>query len=251
MPLSTTFYGSARRYDRGQLLIFFTTEVPARFPICFGQPRGFLDSIVVLMVLPRLKERTDMVNAACDLGVEPQVQNAQRDHVAAFDTSHYCWLLLWPLPIRFWRLCRDLLCNRKWLYNLFVEIYHARQGISSVSMPCPPLSFFSVLWSSVITLLPVKRRKQHENGSFLTGIVLSFWSSGELATRSMNTKNSDKLVIYKLGRLYRSRIANGITKSIEIQEQYDTFWFQRSHVHQDQASGETITILWFLVNTYC
>ena len=59
--------------------------------------------------------------------------------------------------------------------TLSVEIYsRARQGISLSINALSALVFLLVCsWSSVITLLPVKRRKQHEKTySFLTGIVL-------------------------------------------------------------------------------
>ena len=50
--------------------------------------------------------------------------------------------------------------------------------------------------------------------SFLTGIVLVIlvlWGISHQIEASMNTKNSDKLVIYNWGD-YRSRLAQGIHK---------------------------------------
>ena len=63
-------YGSARRYDRGQLLILFTTvKYQLGFLSVLASHVAFSIPIVVLMVLPRLKEMNgDMIHAAYDLG---------------------------------------------------------------------------------------------------------------------------------------------------------------------------------------
>ena len=81
-------YGSARRYDRGQLLdSLYDGEVPARFPICLASHVAFSIPIVVLMVLPTTQGNEPGYGQCCLwLGRLPSA-NAQRDHVAVSDIA--------------------------------------------------------------------------------------------------------------------------------------------------------------------
>ena len=159
----------------------------------------------------------DMVNAAYDLGAT-QVQMLKEIMLPVSDTSHYCWLL-YGLTYSARRLCRDLLCNRKWFYNLVcVEIYsRARQGISlSINALSALVFLFSVLLVIGYYFITRERRKQHEKlYSFLTGIVLVIlvlWGISHQIEASMNTKNSDKLVIYNWGDYIDPELLTEFTK---------------------------------------
>ena len=62
--------------------------------------------------------------------------------------------------------------------------------------------------------------------SFLTGIVLVIlilWGISHQIEASMNTKNSDKLVIYNWGDYIDPELLKEFTKETGIQVQYDTF----------------------------
>ena len=194
-------HGSTRRYDRGQLLILFTTvKYQLGFLSVLASHVAFSIPIVVLMVLPRLRNEPGYGQCGLWLGSYPSA-NAQRDHVAVSDTSHYC-RLLYGLYLFAWRLCRDLLCNRKWLYNLVCEVYsRARQGISlSINALSALVFLFSVLL--VIGYHFITREK--EEAAWKT-LFIPNWDCpchsdplgiSHQIEASMNTKNSDKLVIY-------------------------------------------------------
>ena len=82
------------------LILFTTVKYQLGFLSVLASHVAFSIPIVVLMVLPRLKEMNrDMVNAAYDLGAT-QVQMLKEIMFAVSDTSHYCWLLYGLLPIR-------------------------------------------------------------------------------------------------------------------------------------------------------
>lgn len=150
------------------LILFTTVKYQLGFLSVLASHVAFSIPIVVLMVLPRLKEMNrDMVNAAYDLGAT-QVQMLKEimlPYLTPAIIAGYFMAFTYSLD----DFAVTFFVTGNGFTTLSVEIYsRARQGISSVSMPCPPLSFSLVCsWSSVITLSPVKRRKQHEKTLFI------------------------------------------------------------------------------------
>ena len=65
----------------------------------------------------------------------------------------------------------------------------------------------------------------------------------------MNTKNSDKLVIYNWGDYIDPELLTEFTKETGIQVQYDTFDSNEA-MYTKIKQGEPPTILRFLVNTW-
>lgn len=92
----------------------------------------------------------------------------------------------------------------------------------------------------------MKRRKQHEKlYSFLTGIVLVIlvlWGISHQIEASMNTKNSDKLVIYNWGDYIDPELLKEFTKETGIQVQYDTFDSNEAMYTKIKQGGTTYDI---------
>ena len=81
--------------------------------------------------------------------------------------------------------------------------------------------------------------------SFLTGIVLVIlvlWGISNQIEASMNTKNSDKLVIYNWGDYIDSDLLKEFTKETGIQVQYDTFDSNEAMYTKIKQGGTTYDI---------
>ena len=81
--------------------------------------------------------------------------------------------------------------------------------------------------------------------SFLTGIVLVIlvlWGISHQIEASMNTKNSDKLVIYNWGDYIDPDLLKEFTKETGIQVQYDTFDSNEAMYTKIKQGGTTYDI---------
>ena len=81
--------------------------------------------------------------------------------------------------------------------------------------------------------------------SFLTGIVmviLILWGISHQIEASMNTKNSDKLVIYNWGDYIDPDLLKEFTKETGIQVQYDTFDSNEAMYTKIKQGGTTYDI---------
>ena len=81
--------------------------------------------------------------------------------------------------------------------------------------------------------------------SFLTGIVLVIlvlWGISNQIEASMNTKNSDKLVIYNWGDYIDPDLLKEFTKETGIQVQYDTFDSNEAMYTKIKQGGTTYDI---------
>ena len=81
--------------------------------------------------------------------------------------------------------------------------------------------------------------------SFLTGIVLVIlvlWGISHQIEASMNTKNSDKLVIYNWGDYIDPELLTEFTKETGIQVQYDTFDSNEAMYTKIKQGGTTYDI---------
>ena len=81
--------------------------------------------------------------------------------------------------------------------------------------------------------------------SFLTGIVmviLILWGISHQIEASMNTKNSDKLVIYNWGDYIDPELLQEFTKETGIQVQYDTFDSNEAMYTKIKQGGTTYDI---------
>ena len=93
----------------------------------------------------------------------------------------------------------------------------------------------------------VRRRKQHEKTLFIPNWDCPCHSgpTGELATQieaSINTKNSDKLVIYNWGDYIDPELLKEFTKETGIQVQYDTFDSNEAMYTKIKQGGTTYDI---------
>ena len=88
--------------------------------------------------------------------------------------------------------------------------------------------------------------------SFLAGIVaiiLVLWGISYHLDSKINSRDSQKLVIYNWGDYIDPELLEKFTEETGIQVQYETFDSNEVHVYQDQVKGERPTISPFLVNT--
>ncbi len=115
-----------------------------------------------------------------DLGAS-QFQMFKENHASLPDSVYHYWLFHGLHLFVRW-LCRDLLCNRKWLFNPISRFTRARKGISENCSVCSSLSLAYPSWRLLLYLSWVVESK-HENLFILVGIaaiILVLWGIGDL-----------------------------------------------------------------------
>lgn len=230
------------------LILFTTVKYQLGFLSVLASHVAFSIPIVVLMVLPRLKEMNrDMVNAAYDLGAT-QVQMLKEimlPYLTPAIIAGYFMAFTYSLD----DFAVTFFVTGNGFTTLSVEIYsRARQGISlSINALSALVFLFSVLL--VIGYYFITREKEEADMkklySFLTGIVLVIlilWGISHQIEASMNTKNSDKLVIYNWGDYIDPELLTEFTKETGIQVQYDTFDSNEAMYTKIKQGGTTYDI---------
>ena len=230
------------------LILFTQLKFSLGFLTVLSSHVAFSIPIVVLMVLPRLKEMNrDMVNAAYDLGAT-QVQMLKEimlPYLTPAIIAGYFMAFTYSLD----DFAVTFFVTGNGFTTLSVEIYsRARQGISlSINALSALVFLFSVLL--VIGYYFITREKGGSSMkklySFLTGIVLVIlvlWGISHQIEASMNTKNSDKLVIYNWGDYIDPDLLKEFTKETGIQVQYDTFDSNEAMYTKIKQGGTTYDI---------
>lgn len=210
---------------------------------------AFSIPIVVLMVLPRLKEMNDdMINAAYDLGATPwqMLKEVMLPYLTPGIISGFFMAFTYSLD----DFAVTFFVTGNGFSTLSVEIYsRARRGISLEINALSTIVFiFSVLL--VIGYYFISQDKK-ENVmrrlySFVFGLIavtlILFGVSVYMQKTSSSSSQSDKLVIYNWGDYIDPDLITKFTKETGIEVQYETFDSNESMYTKIKQGGTTYDI---------
>ena len=235
------------------LILFTQLKFSAWILTVLSSHVAFSIPIVVLMVLPRLKEMNgDMIHAAYDLGASQfqMFKEIMLPYLTPSIIAGYFMAFTYSLD----DFAVTFFVTGNGFSTLSVEIYsRARQGdFARISMPFLPLSFSLVLsWWLDITLSHVRRRNKHEKTLFIFAGIVGYpclRGNCDHLDSKINSKDSDKLVIYNWGDYIDPELLEEFTKETGIQVQYKTFDSNEA-MYTKIKQGEQPTILLSQVST--
>ena len=217
------------------LILFTQLKFSLGFWTVLSSHVAFSIPIVVLMVLPRLKEMNgDMIHAAYDLGASQfqMFKEIMLPYLTPSIIAGYFMAFTYSLD----DFAVTFFVTGNGFSTLSVEIYsRARKGIS--------LEINAL--SALVFLFREGGASMKKLYSFLAGIVaiiLVLWGIATHLDSKINSRDSQKLVIYNWGDYIDPELLTQFTEETGIQVQYETFDSNEAMYTKIKQGGTTYDI---------